>query len=74
MCLAVPGVVREIREGVARVDYGGGLVREAGLAVTPDAAVGDYVLVHAGYVIGIIDQDEAEETLRLIREAPGLGV
>jgi hydrogenase expression/formation protein HypC len=66
-------VVREIRGNSARVDYGGGLVREAGLEVTPEAAVGDYVLVHAGYVIGIIDQREAEETLRLIREAGGLG-
>jgi len=73
MCLAVPGVVREIEGSVARVDYGGGLVREAGLQVTPDTQVGDYVLVHAGYVIGVIDQAEAEETLRLLREVDALG-
>ena len=74
MCLAVPGRVAEIRGRAAEVDYGGGLVREAGLDLLPEVRVGDYVLVHAGYAIGRLDRAEAEETLRLIREMGGVGI
>lgn len=74
MCLAVPGRVAEIEGRSARVDYGGGLVRDAGLDLLPDVAVGDYVLVHAGYAIGRLDEREAEETLKIIREMGGVGI
>ena len=71
MCLAVPGKVTEINDNVARVEFDGGLVRDTGLDVLPDTKVGDYVLVHAGYAISVVDEDEAQETLKLIREMGG---
>jgi hydrogenase expression/formation protein HypC len=74
VCLAVPGRIAEIRDRTARVDYGGGLVREAGLDLLPSAGVGDYVLVHAGYAISLLDENEALETLRIIREMGGVGI
>ena len=74
MCLAVPGKIAEIAGRTARVDYGGGLVREAALDLLKDAKVGDYVLVHAGYAITRLDEAEAEETLRIIREMGGVSV
>ncbi len=74
MCLAVPGKVTEINGRRARVDYGGGLVREAGLDMLPKTEVGDYVLVHAGYAISRLDEQQAQETLDLIREMGGVGI
>jgi hydrogenase expression/formation protein HypC len=72
MCLAVPGKVLEIkgddpflRNG--RVSFGG-TVRPVSLACTPEAKVGDFVLVHVGMAISVIDPEEAEETLRYLRE------
>ncbi len=73
MCLAVPGKVTEIHGKVAQVDFGGGVRRETGLDVLPDTRIGDYVLVHAGYAITRIDEDEARETLKMIQELGGLG-
>ncbi len=75
MCLAVPMKLIERREmlGVAEVD---GVRREVSLMLQPDAKLGDYVLVHAGYVIGTVDEAEAEATLELLRqvaEAGGIG-
>lgn len=67
MCLAVPGLVREIQGAMAEVEMGG-LRRKVSLQLVPEAKVGDYVQVHAGYAIAIIDQDEAEETLRLLKD------
>jgi hydrogenase expression/formation protein HypC len=71
MCLAVPGKILEIeeREGVAmaRLDYGG-ITREACLAYVPEAQPGEYVLVHAGFAISRIDEEEAARTLALLRE------
>ncbi|HOX08449.1 MAG TPA: HypC/HybG/HupF family hydrogenase formation chaperone [Planctomycetota bacterium] len=64
----MPGKISAIEGRNGTVDYGGGLTRKAALDLVPDAVVGDYVLVHAGYAITRIDQDEAEETLKLIRE------
>ena len=74
MCLAVPGKVTAIDGRTARVEFGGGVVREAGLDVLPETKIGDYVLVHAGYAITLLDEDEARETLRMIKEMGGLGV
>ncbi|WP_374575564.1 HypC/HybG/HupF family hydrogenase formation chaperone [Phenylobacterium sp.] len=63
MCLAVPGKVLEIGEGdplmrTGRVDFGG-VVKEINLAFAPEAGVGDYVLVHVGFAIAVIDEAEA---------------
>jgi len=67
MCLAVPGLVKEIEGTMAWVEMGG-LRRRVSLQLVPEAKVGDYVQVHAGYAIALIDRAEAEETLRLLRE------
>jgi len=67
MCLAIPGRILELDGVYAAVDFGG-VRRRIGTALTPAAAVGDYVLVHAGMAIQIVDVAEAERTLELIRE------
>jgi hydrogenase expression/formation protein HypC len=71
MCLAIPMklIRRDEVSGVAEVD---GVEREVSLLLQPDAAVGDYVLIHAGYAIGTIDEEEAQITLALLREAAAL--
>ena len=67
MCLAIPMVLveRNELEGVAEVD---GVQRRISVMYVPEAEVGDYVLVHAGFAIGQIDADEAARTLELLRE------
>ncbi len=72
MCLAVPGRIEEIfeRDGLtmARVDFGG-VKRVTCLEYTPEAIVGNYVLVHVGFALNIIDEEAAEETLEILRSA-----
>ena len=70
MCLSIPAKVLEVKGDVARADVGGNVV-ECNLALTDDAAVGDYVLVHAGFAIQKYDEDEALEVLAMLREALG---
>jgi len=67
MCLAIPMVLKERNEfeGVAEID---GVRRTISVMFVPDAEVGDFVLVHAGYAIGQVDAEEAEKTLELLRE------
>jgi hydrogenase expression/formation protein HypC len=71
MCLAVPGRVDTISdEGglkFARVDFGG-VFRKACLEYLPETAVGDYVLVHVGFAISRLSEEEAQETLRALAE------
>ncbi len=67
MCLAVPALVKSIDGLEAEVDLGG-LTRRTSLMLTPEAKVGDYVLLHAGYAINVLDQEEAAETLAILRE------
>ena len=67
MCLAIPALIKSIEGKEAEVEIGG-ISRRASLWLTPEAKVGDYVLLHTGYAINIIDQEEAEETLRLLEE------
>jgi len=64
MCLAVPAKVLEVNGDIAKVDFGQGIVREVNVMLV-EARVGEYVLVHAGYAIQVIDREAAEETLRL---------
>ena len=71
MCLAIPAVITLIEDKEAEVEIGG-ISRRISLWLTPEAKVGDYVLVHTGYAINIVDQEEAEETLRLLTEIAGL--
>ena len=70
MCLAVPALIKSIDGYLAGVEVGG-VTRQASLQLTPEAEVGDYVLLHTGYAIGIVDPLEAEETLRLLGEIAG---
>lgn len=68
MCLGVPGkVVKVIDEWRAEVEISG-VVIEVGLQFTPDAQVGEYVLVHTGYAMNKLDENEALETLKLLEE------
>lgn len=66
MCLAIPGMVENLIEDqdlkMARVNFGG-IRKSICLEYTPEAKVGDYVLVHVGFAISIIDEDEAQRTL-----------
>jgi len=64
MCLAIPAKVLSVKDEVAQVDFGNGVLREVNVMLV-EAGIGDYVLVHAGYAIQVLDQKEAEETLRL---------
>jgi hydrogenase expression/formation protein HypC len=64
MCLAIPAKVVSIKENSAHVDFGEGVTREVNVALV-DAKVGDYVLVHAGYAIQVLDETEAQETIKL---------
>jgi hydrogenase expression/formation protein HypC len=67
MCLAIPAKVKSINEDRAKVDFGEGVLREVNITLV-NAKVGDYVLVHAGYAIQVLDEEEAQETLRLWKE------
>jgi hydrogenase expression/formation protein HypC len=67
MCLAIPAEVLEIKGNAAKVDFGSGVLREVNVMLV-DAKVGEYVLVHAGYAIQVIDRKAAEETLRMWEE------
>ncbi len=69
MCLAIPGKIVDIdvEKERAVVDYGDGTKRKANIILV-DAAIGDYVLVHAGFAIQVLDEKDAEETLDLFRE------
>jgi len=71
MCLGVPGKVDEIYENdglkMGKVDFGG-VKREVCLEYVPDTKVGQYVIVHVGFAISQMSEEEAEETLALLRE------
>jgi hydrogenase expression/formation protein HypC len=67
MCLAVPSRIVEIKENVATVDVDG-VTREASLMLLDNVAIGDYVIVHAGFAIERIDEEVAQQTLEDMRE------
>ena len=71
MCLGVPGKIIQIyeHEGLRKcmVDFGG-VVREACLDFVPQAEVGDYAVIHVGFAISLVSQQEAQETLNLLRQ------
>lgn len=66
MCLAVPAEVKSIDGHMATVDYGG-VKRQANISLV-EAKVGEFVIVHAGYAIQVMDREEAEKTLDLFRQ------
>ena len=69
MCLAIPGKIKEVSDDKehAMVDYGDGTRRKVNISLV-NIRIGDYVLVHAGFAIQVIDEKEAKETLSLFRE------
>lgn len=68
MCLAIPAEVTELREDAMAVVDLGGVRKEISLALVPDARPGDYVIVHVGYALSLIDPEEAAKTLALFEE------
>jgi hydrogenase expression/formation protein HypC len=76
MCLGVPGKIVEIYETdglkMGKVDFGGAL-REACLAYVPEAEVGQYAIIHVGFAISLLDEEEAQETLELLRQVAEAG-
>ena len=75
MCLGIPGKIIDIYESdglrMGKVDFGG-VMREACLEYTPEAEVGAYTLIHVGFAISVISEEEALEPLQLIREIVNL--
>ena len=67
MCLAVPVRVTYLAQDTARVEVGG-VIREVSTMLTPDIQVGQYALLHAGYTISVLDEEEAKSTLGLLEE------
>lgn len=67
MCLAIPGKIENIDGTSAMVDFGG-VKKQVGLDLLTQVKIGDYVIVHAGYAIQIIEEQDAKETLRLFEE------
>ncbi len=67
MCLAIPMKVIEREQERGKVEQGG-VIREVSFAMLPEVALGDYVLVHAGFAIERLDEQEAQSTLELLRD------
>ena len=71
MCVAVPGKIEEIKEGdamtMAKVNFGG-VCKDICIEWIPEVKVGDYVIVHAGFAINKLDEEEALKTLELFEE------
>ena len=71
MCLAVPVKVVSLEGNEAEVEIGG-VSRRVSIVLTPEARVGDYVLLHTGYAINVINEAEAQETLKILEEMASL--
>jgi hydrogenase expression/formation protein HypC len=75
MCLAVPGKIESIENGeqsdpfsrTGKVNFGG-ILKQVNLAYVPEANIGDYVLVHVGFAISVIDEQQALETMNYLKE------
>jgi len=75
MCLAVPGKITEIFQAgelkMGKIDFGG-VVREVCLAYVPEAEVGQYAIVHVGFAINLLDEEEALQSLEALRQITDL--
>jgi hydrogenase expression/formation protein HypC len=73
MCLAIPGLIQSIAPTddpitrCGKVNFGG-VLREVNLAYTPEAKIGDYVMVHVGFALSIVDAEEAAQVFEYLRE------
>ena len=76
MCLGIPAKIVETYETggllMGKVDFGG-VTREACLAYVPEAKIGDYTIIHVGFALHLISEEEAQETLTLLREIAAAG-
>lgn len=72
MCLAIPAQITEMKDDRLATVNILGVTRDVALDLTPQAQVGDYVLVHAGFAIEVVDAEYAQETIDLIRQFPDL--
>ncbi|MGH1358127.1 MAG: HypC/HybG/HupF family hydrogenase formation chaperone [Burkholderiaceae bacterium] len=68
MCLAIPALLEELRDGDQAIVNLGGIRKDISVALIADVKVGDYVIVHVGHAIGKIDPEEAQRTLALFAE------
>ncbi|MCS6995139.1 MAG: HypC/HybG/HupF family hydrogenase formation chaperone [Anaerolineales bacterium] len=77
MCLGVPGKITEVYEKdglpMAKVDFGAGVIRETCLAYVPEAQPGDWTVIHVGFALNLLSEQEAQETLALLKEIVDLG-
>ncbi len=75
MCLAVPGKITEIYEAngmpMGKIDFGGA-TREVCLAYVPEAKVGDYAIIHVGFALNLLSEEEAQETLEALKQIADL--
>ena len=76
MCLGVPGKITEIYESsgmkMGKVDFGG-VIRETCLDFVPEAQIGEYTVIHVGFAISLLSEEEANKTLEMLREIGELG-
>ena len=76
MCLGIPGKIIETYEAgglkMGKVDFGG-VIREACLEYVPEAEIGDYTVIHVGFAISQLSEDEAQKTLETLREIASFG-
>ena len=76
MCIGVPGKIIDMyQQGdlkMGKIDFGG-VTREACLAYVPEAEIGDYTIIHVGFALHLISEEEAQETLSLLREIAAVG-
>ena len=74
MCLAIPALITEKKSDNLATAEILGVTREVALDLTPQANVGDYVLVHAGFAIEVVDADYAKETIELVKQLEDFAV
>lgn len=76
MCLGIPGKITDVYEKndlpMGKVDFNG-IAKEVCLVYVPEAKVGEYALVHVGFAISLMDEEEAQETLKLIQQIADIG-
>jgi hydrogenase expression/formation protein HypC len=77
MCLAIPGKIERITGGDSLTRMGkinfGGIIKEASLAYVPEAKIGDYVIVHVGFALSRVDEDEAQKVFEYLKQIDELG-
>ncbi|MBW6473949.1 MAG: HypC/HybG/HupF family hydrogenase formation chaperone [Anaerolineaceae bacterium] len=75
MCLGIPGKIVEIEDSIgmkmAKIDFGG-VIRSACIEAIPDAKIGDYTIIHAGFALNVFNEEEAMDTLNLLQEIADL--